>query len=109
MRSIVILCILSLCLFAAGCVPSMRQCKNMVKAINEQPVLTGYSKDYIMNEFGPPDSIKKSKSADIETETWTYKTNFKDRYFALNIKPVKTKYMKMVFADGRVLKVDFGN
>lgn len=107
MRPTIILCMLSLSLLAAGCVPSTRQSENMVKAINDQPVLTGYDKTYVMSEFGPPYSIKRSKSDGIETETWTYKTNFKDRYYGVNIRPVKTRYVKLVFADGRVLKADY--
>lgn len=107
MRSAIVLCMLVLSIFTAGCVRSRTQCQNMVKAINEQPVLTGYSKTHIMAEFGPPELQEKLTSEGVKTEIWTYKTNFNDRCRIVNVSPVKTKYMKIVFADGRVLKADF--
>lgn len=94
-------------LFTAGCVSSRAQHNNIVTAMNDRPVLVGYSKAYLIETYGPPDSKTVSKPDGVRTEKWIYKTRFGRSYSLVNVKPLKPRYMKLTVVDNRVLSADF--
>ncbi|MDD3905781.1 MAG: hypothetical protein PHS46_04510 [Candidatus Omnitrophica bacterium] len=97
-----------LCLaLMTGCAQSLKQQSNMLNAMNETLTHINYNKTYIFTTFGYPDSETSSSENGVCTETWTYKTNMGDKFLLLNLKPQKTRYMKITFRNNIVTDVIF--
>ena len=105
MRKILIL-IFSLFILS-GCAQSVRQHSNMLNAMNGKLTPINYTKTYIFTMFGYPDSKKITVSKGVCKEIWTYTTKlgYKDTLF--NMRPWKTRYMKVTIVNNLVTDVSF--
>lgn len=97
-------------LFTAGCIPTATHEQNVRNAINDRTILTGYTKDYVMNKYGPPAEIIDNPSGGKGTQMWVYKATPNKPEIAFADKPSKEKeskefirYMKVLFAGNTVL------
>ena len=79
----------------------------MLDAMNGKLTPINYNKTYIFSTFGYPDSKNVSISNGVPTETWIYKTKMGDKDLLFNIRPWKTRYMKITIRNNIVTDVSF--
>lgn len=86
-----------------GCAQTMRQHDNMIDAMNGKAEPLRYNKTYIIEKFGYPHSNTTSSADNVTTEVWTYKTNMPKSGVLLNLRPGKTRYMKITMVNNIVV------
>jgi len=94
-------------IFLTGCFQSIKQHSNMLNAMNGALAPVNYNKSYILNTFGSPYSKTISTADGVHKEVWTYKTNMGSRDLLFNMRPRKTRYMKITISGNIVTDVTF--
>ena len=85
----------------------MLQQRHIWQAMNDKPEMRAYTQKHLIDAFGLPWS---KTAVDIEgkpSQVWTYKTNLKKDYVILNMRPGKTRYLKVTVTDGFVIDYNY--